>query len=387
MAKSKKADKLETISGVLLAKVDEKHLREVMVFVEKILAGEKEPVADLVERLATRYAELPESVLGACDTCKGVSPLALPVCAFCGVGEDAPKTDAPPVLAVVPDAKEEPPASVVEAGEAEFLESPITGQKLVKVRKEKAAVVEARPSSNWTEQDLDARVAEVYRFKGDAAAGQWDVGRVVQEIYAENLWQLRLQKDGKPRYKTWESFVLQELKMSHPNVKLLMDVSQAYSREQVHALGTHKLGLTMTLPPEDRPRLLAAIEGGASKREVEEEVRRTKKEKGFRRPNRESPNPKAAAQAGTVAKGSTGRKPREEKVTVAQITGKTTVKLYKKPASMKNIDMNSLVRAKRHSDVPWAMHKLSNNVQQSFMISEDGAGFWTLVIETRRVEE
>jgi hypothetical protein len=381
MEKSKKANKLETVSGVLLAKVEEKHLREVMADA-KIAAGEKEAVADLVERLATRYAELPESVLGACDTCKGVSPLALPVCAFCGVGEE-PK----PVLAVVPDVKEEPPASVVEADEAEFLKSPITGQKLVKVKKEKAPIVEARPSSNWTEQDLDVRVAEVYRFKGDAAAGQWDVGRVVHEIYVENLWQLRLQKGGKPRYKTWESFVLQELKMSHPNVKLLMDVSQAYSREQVHALGTHKLGLTMTLPPEDRPRLLAAIEGGATKREVEEEVRRTKKEKGFRRPNRESPNPKAAAQAGTVAKGSTGRKPREEKVTVAQITGKTTVKLYKKPASMKNIDMNSLVRAKRHSDVPWAMHKLSNNVQQSFMISEDGAGFWTLVIETRRVEE
>jgi hypothetical protein len=382
MAKSKKADKLETVSGVLLAKVDEKHLREVMVFVEKILAGEKEPVANLVERLAARYAQLPESVLGACDTCKGVSPLALPVCAFCGVGEDAPK----PVLTVVPDVKEELPASVVEADEAEVLKSPITGQKLVKVRKEKVTV-EAKPSSNWTEQDLDARVAEVYRFKGDAAAGQWDVGRVVHEIYSENLWQLRLQKDGKPRYKTWESFVLQELKMSHPNVKLLMDVSQTYSREQVHALGTHKLGLTMTLPPEDRPRLLAAIEGGASKREVEEEVRRTKKEKGFRRPNRESPNPKAAAQAGTVAKGSTGRKPREEKITVAQITGRTTVKLYKKPASMKNIDMNALVRAKRHADVPWAMHKLSNNVQQSFTISEDGAGFWTLLIETRRVEE
>lgn len=378
-------------TGVLLKAVQHPRLEWVLAQAFKAKGeGLKADLSleDLVKAAQDHWLKLGEDHRGNCDNCGGDSDVLLDPCPFCGDDGEGK---------VLPF--EEPKAATKnESPVVDKLNAAVAtgqGQALVKVTKPKDDLVPA--SQVLTEHDLDAAVARVHKAKGETAAGHWDVGNETRDIYNRKLWQLRLGADGKPKYKTWESFVAQELMMSHTNAKILMDVSEAYSREKVAALGPYKLGFTLTLPVEDRPRLLAAAEGGATKRQLAEEARRIKKEKGFRRPNRESPiehesgakggKGGAKSQSGTTSKSKGREGKREEKITVAQVLGKTTLKMYKKPPSMRNVNVEELSRAKRFADNPFTMNLLANGVQEIFTLTEDAAGQWQLVIERRRVAD
>lgn len=368
-AKVTSTDAKRKINGVLFAKVDREYLLKSLKKTGVEVGGDETTEA-LVGIASNAWGKLPETEIGKCDVCEGVSPASLPKCGFCADAEP----DAKPKATKATLTKTEPTTGIVKA--------PAPKDDLV-------------PSSQiQTERELDEAVGEVLRLKSATAASHWDLGSEIGKIYTLKLWELRRDKDNKPRYRTWEAFVAQELMMSHTNARSLMDVAKEFPRDRVAALGAKKLGLILTLPPEDQPRLLAAAEGGASKREIEKEVRRVKKEKEFRRPNRESPNEQkggrgAKAQAGTTAKGSTGRKadPLKEKITVASMLGTTTLKAYQRPASLRNLDVETLKRAKKMSDIPFSIEHLENNVVQIITLGENAVGEWQFKVERKRVAE
>lgn len=345
----------ETTADVILSKVDEKHLRSVLGDLD-IKAGKKEPVASLVRKLSAHYAKtLKESDEGDCDNCKGVSDLALDACAYCGHKDGDPL-----------------PGATQSNGSAH-------SETVTMVLAASAPKDDLVPSSQvLTERTLDAAVAEVHQLKGQAASSVWVLGGKIKTIY-DHLWQLRKDPStGKPRYKGFEAFCIQELLITPASARSYMDLHANFTAEQVAAFGSHKLTLVLTAPTDAQPALLERA-AEVSSRDLQAEVRRIKEEAGdHRRPNRDS---------GVVQDGSgAGRKPREEKVTVASILGRHTVKLFKKPTT-KKFDPAALVRCKEIADVPWGVFEMVNGVRQTFEVRENAAGELELVVVSQRVEK
>jgi hypothetical protein len=364
-------NKDKRVGRVLIAKVS----RPYLLFSLDELGVEHNPegsTEELVMAGAKAWDALPDTEVGSCDVCGGVSPANAPAidgCCFCGSDEKG-KVLAPPKK----KAQKAPPA-------------PKPSTEIVKAPPKKDDLVPA--SQVATERELDEAVAEVYRLKGDTAAANWDLGRKLREIHDRGLWQLRLGDDKKPRYKTWESFCNAEIKMSHTNVHMLMDVSAHFSREQIHALGTHKLGLLLQLPAAEQPRVMASIEAGATKAEVEAEVRKVKKETGFRRPDRAGTG-NAKGRAGKTQKFDKdkpgGRK--AERITIAAILGTRTLQAFKRPPSFRNFDPeNPPPPAKRFADQACALEELENGVVQIITLVENASGYWAFKVERKRKSE
>jgi hypothetical protein len=304
------------IVEVDVAKVNRPHLVATML-AAGLAAGEKEPIEKLVKRAAKHYDRMGENDLGACDQCRGVSPLALPACAFCGIGEDGPPEagGAPPGAAPGPEANalvprheavrarraatpresvgsiphsEKPWADLVRdprelnAVDPELAEYPlIRGHALIG-----PAAIEA--AANQTEADLDEAVRRIQAAKGEFAASGWRLGRMIAGVYDSHLWQLRQSADGKPRYKSFEAFVREELKMSREHAYELMRTAKAYDEGKVAELGgMTKAAAVLMAPPEERERLETMAESGASVRELSAEA--TKAKGGKPRPPKPKP--------------------------------------------------------------------------------------------------
>ena len=380
-----------TVGGTMdLKKVNEQHLRAFMrqsnVFLLKTTAEAKDTgVKELVSALSSHYEQtLKEDDAGECENCLGICPMDLERCPFCGHSEadNVPPAHPVPVPAAEPEPVKSTSLTVVKGGKGKATK----GAKTEAKPDDKAIVV--APSSDLkssssilTERELDEAVADVSKLKGMAAASAWALGRRIKDIY-DNLWQLRRGDDGKPRYKGFEAFVVTELQMSPTNARNLMDVAAHYTEAQVIAFGTRKLKLILEAPDEDQPALLEKA-GDLSKRELEEQVRQIKKEKGHVRPGRDGVVREGAGEKG-------GRKPREEKVTIASFTPRMIVKAFAKPASIRNLTEESFAkmkRAKKISDTPWGVADYENGVQLMIELRDKGTGDLEFVVHLRKVDE
>jgi hypothetical protein len=113
------------------------------------------------------------------------------------------------------------------------------------------------------------------------------------------------------------------------------------------------------------------------KRELLAEVKEAKEKTGYRKPNREHPG---------APSGGTGGGRKLEKIVIASILGRTTVKLFKK--TDKRLKRGeSPARARNLADMPYGTRELANGVVEHFMIVEDASGDWKLVVETKRAGE
>jgi hypothetical protein len=419
------AAKGSKINGVDLGLVDTKHLCGVL---DAIGVDYPEgPMPDAAVLVATReFSECYEdSELGICDNCGGKSPYKIDgketdACAFCGVGDEESEPDQADSDSEAGSASGEPDSSDSDEDgcpndEASGKDNPIAngenprqeeGKGKVPKKEEegrtepmrtrsepakaivKAATTDLKPASQIaTEAVLDEKVEEVRQLKSSTAVSYWKLGRVIGQIYRQDYWKLRRgeAKDGAepaPRWKSFDAFCLHELQMSPVNAHKMVDVSESYTEEQVRAFGTSKLGLILQAPEPERPALLEQARQGASKRELEAEVRKAKRETGYVRPTREG------GAAGGRATGATGagRKPREEKVTVASIVGACTVKLYTKPPK-RDYDPKDLERAKSLKDLPWGEERMENGVTVYYQLVENAKGEWQLKVERVRDKE
>jgi len=311
-----------------------------------------------------------------CMRCKGIGLQEQETCPYCGHDEGEDITEAAPAA---------PAATTMEAHmkTAEATETKSKKSKKANGATNGAIVTDdTKPASELqTEAQLNEAVKHVQDLKGDAAQSAHALGAAIQDIYQRGLWKLRLETTDKgkvkPRWASFEAFCNSELTMSPTNARTLMDVSQNYTADQVRLWGTTKLGLVLSAPPEDRPRLQAKIEGGAATSEVREEVKRVKRKKGYSAPSR----------AGNKRGGKAGQKGKSVKqITVASILGTQTVKLYAKPESLKNLDWSTLKRANKINQLPMGKLELANDVSMLFSVQESASGEWQLKVVTQRDE-
>jgi hypothetical protein len=226
-------------------------------------------------------------------------------------------------------------------------------------------------SGTKTEKDLDAAVTRVQVLKAKAAESAWELGVEIKNIYDAQLWKLR-DEGGKPRYKNPDAFTNEELGMTPANAWKLMDIAKNFTRGQVHEFGTAKLGLILQAPESARAELLSKAKG-ASKTEVEKEVRRANKERKTVKSRKGVERPKPAAKVGKAT------------ITIANVLGSQTVPLWTKASvSAATGDRKSWVKAKKVADVPSASIELENGVVQHFTLTADAEGCLKLRIETRR---
>lgn len=246
-----------------------------------------------------------------------------------------------------------------------------------------------------SEKTLDAAVSEVRKLKVQTSESIWQLGVVIRDIHVRKLWAQRTEDDGKggrkAKWKSFEAFCIHELGFTPQTAHALSDVSANYSSEDVKKFGTAKLNLVLQAPKADQPRIQEQVAKGATKKEIEKEVRKAKKESNFVR------EPRNAAPAGTSkAKVKAMKEGREKKavekkeaktsqITVASIIGVQTLKLYKKPAA-RTFDLDELPRAKRLADRPFGVLDLVNGVEMHVLVDEDAAGNLVLKINTKRSE-
>lgn len=336
-----------------------------------------------------------------CSTCKGYSPARLTACAFCGEGDDdAPPADKPPpAKAEAPKAEAAPPTkdevprakklkSKDKAAKAES-PAPAAPTSTAMTKAEPAAIVKddtVVSSELLTESTLDDQIKKVRTLINDHIASRWRVGQALLPLHDKDLWKLRVDSDGKQRWKTFEAFCVDELGFTAVWAYGLMNVAKEYSEEQYVAIGPKKLLAVLSAPKEERAKLLKMAEDGASRRTIEKEVREANTKIRNAKPKADRDGVVRTKKDGSRG-GSGTKKAAEPRITVASILGTETKKAYKKPAQTRGveIDEKNLARAKRVSDAPWTRLALGNSgVYLDVTMKANPSGELSFVFEFRR---
>lgn len=344
----------------------------------------------------------------SCDECKGVATDAEETCPFCGDGggleEDEETEDeqtnteelAAQALAEdegdadddeedeedeetedKPEVEDEPPPAKKVAAKAKEKNMGTTAESTNGAGKKHAAA-KGTSTALVSAKDLDKAVAEVIKLKSEGAENFWLLGKKLLEINVDQLWKLRL-KDGKNAYKGFDTFVQSELNMSPQHAYRAIDLAKEYDDvKEVRELGHSKAALILQAAPQDRKKLKAKAKAGATKKALEADVKESRAKHG---------SPKKGKKAEAGAKGGANKAKagaaRAEKVSVANIEGSKTIKLFKRPDTIRGLDFATLARAKRIADVPFGKHELTNGVVQYFSVLEKD-GELVLKIETKR---
>lgn len=343
----------------------------------------------------------------SCDRCKGEAPATIENCPFCGLegeavdngdassgdvaakaapstsdledeGDDEEEQKVTPASAEAPKkSTKKGKESMVAAGAAAAVNGAST-KKSVKSTSTAIAKV-ANGEVLVSNADLDKSVRNVEKLKADASHSYWALGREILHINEKKLWKLRTDDKGKARYTNWDAFVHHELGMSPTHAYSLMEVAKNFSEADVRAFGTGKLSLILKAPPDARPSLLESAKKGTSKKKLSEAVQTARAERDYKSDKPQAKGGKAKAKK-TAAKAKASA---QDKVSIAQIAGRTTLKLFAKPDSIRDLDMSALKRAKTIDAVPFGRHELTNEVVQFFTIQKTDKGL-VLVIDTRR---
>jgi hypothetical protein len=302
-----------------------------LLYVEGALARLNLPVggtdAQKVARLEAHYKRAtPRNRLADCDTCSKTSDIDEPMCPFCGdAGVVTPPEEANAVVVAEPTVVVSVPARV---------------------------------------SDLDAAVERIQHLKQRATESIWELGTELRGIFDKRLWKTRQNAEGGPAYTTWGAFCEAELGISSTYSYKMMDVAQAYTREQVRQIGATKLSLTLQVPREAREKLLTAAASGATVRQLTEMVVET---------GRIRPETGRTARGGGGTHKTSGRTGRKKvRFMAPQLLGRS--ELY--PASI------SGKHAKFRISHPIACEEmLVGGIKQRFVLTNDADGRVMLIVE------
>lgn len=250
-----------------------------------------------------------------------------------------------------------------------------------------------------TISDLDERVKRIDEIKMQAVASFWDLGNEVRAIYEQNLWELRKDPDGNPRYPSWNRFCSEELKFTSQYAGTLMDVSKAYTRDDAMVIGPTKLRLLLQVPDEHKAEFIEraktlprselvehvkkvtnAAKAKAAERGEEIAPRETGRQ-GFKAGKEKVVPPKGKTREERVAKGKKGeaaaklgrdQRPGEGAVSITLLTRRSTVALYKRGKED---------RAKRVSDEPWGKLELADGTFLTVRLAATPKSELKLIIE------
>ena len=337
---------------------------------ERKLAAPKDADAGtLAGLLVTHFRKaVAEDKLCQCGECGGVFDAEIEECPYCGDKEEAEEEAVAKPVA-------EKKAMDPELAKASKIADEVLKKPVV------AAIVKAQAGelASYTTGDLDLAVTEIIRLKGSSAQSMWDLGANLKDVHEKQLWKLRMGPDGKPVYRTFEAFCLAEIKMSGTACYNMIDVVAKFSQEQIKEIGHTKLVLALRAPEEDRAEILKTAKE-KSTRELQSKVKKLRAQKGAPTDGRVA----KPGNAGTAPPKGVGRQ--SEHLTIVQILGKKTVRLFKKPSASAKAGAAS-VPAKKLADMPYGIYDLPNGVRMLFMIGVDDKGQLFLKIDTKRVME
>lgn len=412
--------------GVTLALVDESIMSKAIVK-EGIEVPDNAGKPEMVECLIKHFRKnhVPEK-LAKCD-CGGVFPAAFAECPYCGdIDGDAnedykgkpevvkpdpkakkkePEVKPEPEPEVKPEAEtkkpkepKEPKPEVVDVKpEPEPEVKPEAKTKKPKEPKPEVKAPEAAekkpvaeivvaakdPLAGLSSRDLDDATAEVLRLKGNSSFSMWELGCKLREIHERQLWKLRMSDDGKPRYKSFESYCSEEVRMSGTACYSMIKIAEHYTAEQVRALGTSKLNLILKAPEEDREELERRAAGGESKEALRKQVAKLREEKGA-----PPPRPAKVARGGAPP---VGKSRKSEHMTIATVLGKKAIQVHRKPAK-KGDPLEAAVAPQAVIDwiastLPFGVDDLGNGVRELIAIAVDSKGRLQFKIDRKRMDE
>lgn len=389
---------MKTTIKVNMGKVDAGLVAR-MIEAHKVALPEGAILEQKVQALAAWYASnTPKNRIADCSTCGGESDVQEPCCPYCGDGDDEqPPKPAPVVgtsgkLATVappkppqappppPKAPQPPPQPPTPA------QGPVTGDAapfpdvlpsgLVRVggsqglaRPLGAPAAPVTVEAPATLQDLNDAVARAISLKSDSAQSIWELGAELGRIFDRSLWRLRKGDEGGERYKSWGQFCEAELGLSHGYSLRLIDVAREFTKEDVAAVGSTKLMVTLSVTKEHRPALLEEAKAGASVSDLKEKARELPKApQGETRPAR-------GAGAHRNPKQKPPPPPPTKKITVAMVEKRVVLT----PLSDKGAPL--MVKVSR----PYvAEERMFNGVRQRVIVTSDENGALQVTLERSR---
>lgn len=207
---------------------------------------------DVVSKLETHFLKQPKETLAQCDQCMGWSDENLPDCPFCNDGKEA--------------AAEPPPAAPVPAEVASK-----KGEKLERAASAPLlSLAGGRPI--FSEKDLDESIARLKAASDRTADSAYEMGRELALI-REHLWEQRTGEDGKPKYKSYNQFLEEELGISAGYGNKLRRIAETFTIDQFRAHGVEALKAINAAPKEVHEMLLKHHKEGSTVAQLEEEVR------------------------------------------------------------------------------------------------------------------
>lgn len=357
-----------------------------------------------------REAESDPDKFAQCETCHGESPEIYEACPFCGLeagaedveeeegdeGEvdgDADERD-DEVEVDEPD-EEEPPPESSPAPKAKDEPRLVTKSEkaVAKEKKAKKSAAAEKPSTALATTTsaamsvklLDDAIDRVYALKVAGAEAFWKLGHEILILNRDGLWKQRVSEDGTQRYASFEAFCTHELQMSGTYALDIMRTARDFTMAQIAAMGRKNATLVWKAAPEDRKQIAEKAAAGATTREIAKDVKASReKHKVVERGSVKAQAGAKGAKAQAEKKAAREEKAIPEKITVAKLEGMKTVKLYAKPASMKNLNFDDLKRAKAIKDVPYGKLDLANGVAMYFTLFVDKTGALAVKVNTQR---
>jgi hypothetical protein len=324
-----------------------------------------------IKALAEKFKKLPAERQATCDDCGGMSDAEMDACPFCGadgVSADE-KDDASP-------GSDPPPARDNDEGaspdDEEHASAAASEKKNGKAGKTLAIV---SGGGTVSAKSLDTAIDEFKRIRGEGAQWAWKLGRYVHDrFYKAELWKLRTDEKGKPKYKGFNQFVTEELGFTPRYWYALMEISENVSEEEAKVLESAKtLRLVVALEPETRKRILEEAKAGKQPRpgEIRDLLSSGKRRK------------KKGRQAAAAEANAEKAKARVKTLTMLIPIEKQRVKLWARPAKAKDEPRP----AKRLADQPFFVVEGTNGVRLEIAIHEGRNGQLEATIVPARDEE
>jgi hypothetical protein len=405
------------IGATRIENIFESKLRENFAAITGTMAPKK--VEDVVKGLEEHFASsaFKKSDLAQCDICAGWSALVegIESCPYCDDQSEARATA--PAAADIPVVK----AELVEEEEPMRLdESPIdalalqdagveleasvgkggrkklSSAEIVEAKKVTRAPAAPKPSAPvltligaggrpaLTEKQLDEELARYREAASAMGVSSYLVGLSIVRL-RDHLWQQRL-VEGKPKYKSWNQYVAEELEISTSLANRMIRVVQNFTQDQFVKFGVQVLKVLVAAPKEEHELLLAQAEKGATTRELEAEVRKIRDNNGIavietgtteenKKKGRSSPS------AATTAAAATARKKETAAITLGMKGEQATVRFLArtKPGEPERA-------AKTIEDQPYAVLECINGVNLYIAIKVRPTGEWEAKLTAKREE-
>lgn len=218
------------------------------------------------------------------------------------------------------------------------------------------------------EEQLNKDVIEINQLQTGSMAAHWKIAQKLADIEKTARWKQRRTTEGGVAYRTMEAFATAELHMSRKYMRDLLRIFSRYTESDMRLLGPSKLRFLLQMEPAEEQKVLEQARQGktSTKRELARQVGRKGTDD-----TRDKKKPSKA--------------PESDRITVASLTGKHSVDLFKQPDDPKT-DPKEWKPAKQLADTPFGYLAFANDTVAWFKIVRKPSGQLKLVVDIRRVD-